>query len=179
MYTQFFSKRETKPGGVTPLMRKGRKVISKAKTYGFHPWVDQVDAIDLLVAETGEKESIILRRLVDEALKARRLKLAEPETETAVSGGLGDTLETIQTILLKLVRQGDTSLRMGDISLALLQDTLAETRAGRKFAWDRAVPQMRDEGLSSSELTKRFEKETADGKRFAYGVAKAIKNDQD
>ena len=115
-------------------MRKGRKVISKAKTYGFHPWVDQVDAIDLLVAETGEKESIILRRLVDEALKARRSKTAEPETETTVSGGFGDTLEAIQTILLKLVRQGDTSLRMGDVSLALLQDTLAEARAGRKFA---------------------------------------------
>ncbi len=160
-------------------MRKGRRVISKAKTYGFHPWVDQVDAIDLLVAQTGEKESIILRRLLDEALKARRSKIADPETETAVSGGVGDTLEAIQTILLKLVRQGDTSLRMGDVSLALLQDTLAEARAGRKFAWDRAVPQMRDEGLSSSELTKRFEKETAEGKRFAYGVAKEIKNEPD
>lgn len=160
-------------------MRKGRRVISKAKTYGFHPWVDQVDAIDLLVTQTGEKESIILRRLLDEALKARRSKIAEPETETARSGGFGDTLEAIQTILLKLVRQGDTSLRMGDVSLALLQDTLAEARAGRKFAWDRAVPQMRDEGLSSSELTKRFERETAEGKRFAYGVAKEIKNDQD
>lgn len=161
-------------------MRKGRRVISKAKTYGFHPWVDQVDAIDLLVAQTGEKESIILRRLLDEALKARRSKIDEPETETAaVSGGFGYTLEAIQTILLKLVRQGDTSLRMGDVSLALLQDTLAEARAGRKFAWDRAVPQMKDEGLSSSELTKRFEKETAEGKRFAYGVAKEIKNEPD
>ncbi|MGH9930115.1 MAG: hypothetical protein ACREA9_12960 [Pyrinomonadaceae bacterium] len=41
------------------------------------------------------------------------------------------------------------------------------------------MPQMKGEGLSSSDLTKRFEKETAEGKRFAYGVAKEIKNDQD
>jgi hypothetical protein len=43
-------------------MRKSRRVISKAKTYGFHPWVDQVDAIDLIVEETGVKESTILRK---------------------------------------------------------------------------------------------------------------------
>ena len=161
-------------------MRKSKRTLSKSKMYGFNPWADQVDAINVIITKTSEKEATILRKLVDEALTARRLKEAGIESEeSSPSEGIAEVVQTIQTLLLKLVRQGDTSLRMGDVSLALLQDTLAEARAGRKFAWDRAVPQMRDEGLSSGELTKRFERETAEGKRFAYGVAKAIKNDQD
>lgn len=161
-------------------MRKSKRTLSKSKMYGFNPWADQVDAINVIITKTGEKEATILRKLVDEALTARRIKEAGIESEeSSPSEGIAEVVQTIQTLLLKLVRQGDTSLRMGDVSLALLQDTLAEARAGRKFAWDRAVPQMRDEGLSSSELTKRFERETADGKRFAYGVAKEIKNEPD
>lgn len=161
-------------------MRKAKRTLSKSKMYGFNPWADQVDAINVIITKTSEKEATILRQLVDEALVARRLKQAGTDVEQQSSSeGLAGMMETIQTVLLKLVRQGDTSLRMGDVTLALLQDTLAEARAGRKFAWDRAVPQMKDEGLSSSDLTKRFEKETAEGKRFAYSVAKEIKNDQD
>ena len=107
---------------------------------------------NVIITKTSEKEATILRQLVDEALVARRLKEAGTDVkQQSSSEGLAGMMETIQTVLLKLVRQGDTSLRMGDVTLALLQDTLAEARAGRKFAWDRAVPQMKDEGLSSSD----------------------------
>jgi hypothetical protein len=50
-------------------------LISKSKSYGFNPWVDQVDAINQIMKETGERtESVLLRMLVDEALEARREK---------------------------------------------------------------------------------------------------------
>ena len=49
--------------------------MAKAKVYGFSPWVDQVDAINQIVKDTGDKnESALLRKLVDEALDARRRK---------------------------------------------------------------------------------------------------------
>jgi hypothetical protein len=161
-------------------MRKAKRVLSKSKMYGFNPWADQVDAISVIIARTGEKEATVLRQLVDEALAARRLKEAGTDIEEASSAqGLAGMVETIQTILLKLVRQGDTVLRMGDVNLALLQEALAESRAGRKFAWDRAVPEMKEEGLSASEITKRFDRETGEAKRFAYAVAKEIKDEQD
>jgi hypothetical protein len=38
---------------------------------------------------------------------------------------------------------------------------------------------MKEEGLNSRELDERFENETATAKRFAYGVAKKIKDEQD
>lgn len=161
-------------------MRKAKRVLSKSKMYGFNPWADQVDAISVIIARTGEKEATVLRQLVDEALVARRLKEAGTDIEEASSTqGLAGMVETIQTILLKLVRQGDTILKMGDVNLALLQETLAESRAGRKFAWDRAVPEMKEDGLGASEITKRFDRETAEAKRFAYAVAKEIKDEQD
>jgi hypothetical protein len=161
-------------------MRKGKRTISKTKTYGFQPWSDQIDAINVIIAKTGAKEATVVRKLVDEALAARRSKQAETELEdTPASRGIASTLETIETLLVKMIRQGDTSLRTQDISLALLQETLAEARAGRRVAWESMTSRMKDGGLGSRDIDERFEKETAEAKRFAYGVAKEIKDEHD
>ena len=50
-----------------------RRVMAKAKVYGFSPWVDQVDAINQIMKDTGERnDSSVLRKLVDEALAGGR-----------------------------------------------------------------------------------------------------------
>jgi hypothetical protein len=154
-------------------MRKSKRVISKAKMYGFNPWLDQLDAINRIMEETGEKsESAILRKLIDEALAARHVTAAQPTGIESPSGkGATEALETIQTLLLNLVRQGETTLRIQDVSLALIQDTLAEAHAGRKVSWSLAVPGLRDDGISSEEITKRFDEETVDARNYAYGIA--------
>lgn len=93
--------------------------MAKAKVYGFSSWVDQVDAINQIMKDTGEKnESVVLRKLVDEALDARWKKsqsapVAEPDST-------GVRSETIENLLMRLVRQGDVSLRIEDVCLALL-----------------------------------------------------------
>lgn len=167
-------------GGVRTSMRKSKRIIAKAKTYGFHPWADQVDAVNQLVIETRETESTVLRKLVDEALVARRRQTSEAELFGSPSNeGIAETIQTVQTLLLKLVRQGDTSLRMQDITLALLQDTMAEARAGRKTSWEQGVPTLKEGGLTSSQIAKRFEAETAAAKDFAYGAAQELKKQQD
>jgi hypothetical protein len=161
-------------------MGRAKRTISKTKTYGFQPWSDQIDAINSIMTKTGAKEATILRKLVDEALVARRLREAEGELEqTAGVKGIAAALETIQAVVMKLVRQGDTSLRTQDVSLALLQETLAEARAGRRVAWDGAVPRMKEERLSARQIDERFEKQTEEARSFAYGIAKEIKDEQD
>src|ERR1041385_4202432 len=97
-----------------------RRVMAKAKVYGFAPWVDQVDAINQIMKDTGERnESALLRKLVDEALDARRKKSeSAPLTE---QDNAGVRLETIETLLMRIVRRGDVSLRIEDVCLALLQ----------------------------------------------------------
>lgn len=160
-------------------MRKSKRVISKSKMYGFNPWVDQLDSINQIMSETGEKsESAVLRKLIDEALAARRSIVAQPGLTEPQPTGFGEALQTIETLLLKLIRQGETSLRIQDISLALTQDTLAEAHAGRKASWSLAVASFK-EGLNASEVAKRFDDETKSAKNHAYGVADEIKRSQE
>ena len=101
-----------------------RRVMAKAKVYGFSPWVDQVDAINEIIEDIGERnESAVLRKLVDEALDARRKKSqSAPLIEKSDNAGV--RLETIESLLMRLVRQADVSLRIEDVCLALLQDVL-------------------------------------------------------
>src|SRR6476620_11466213 len=97
-----------------------RRVIAKAKIYGFSPWVDQVDAVNQIMKDTGERnESAVLRKLLDEAIDARRKK-RQGALLTEASDDAGMRLETIESLLMRLVRQGHTSFRIQDVCLALL-----------------------------------------------------------
>ena len=158
-----------------------RRVISKSKMYGFNPWMDQIDTINQIMKETGEKtESVLLRKLVDEALAARCKKsqslplIDESENES------GDRLHTMETLLMRLVRQGDTSLRIQDVCLALLQDVLAEAHATHRISWKfGAVPRLREEGIAVNEIERRFKLQEDQAKDFAYGSAEQIKQSQE
>jgi len=157
-----------------------RRVMAKAKVYGFSPWVDQVDAINQIMKDTGERtESALLRKLVDEALDTRRKKNpSAPLTEK--SDNAGGRLETIESLLMRLVREGDVSLRIEDVCLALLQDVLAEAYATRRLLWDSLVlPQLRDGGSDVNELEHRFVLQEDRAKDYAYGVAERTKQSQE
>ena len=154
--------------------------MAKAKVYGFSPWVDQVDAINQIMQDTGDKnESALLRKLVDEALDARRKKIrSAPLTEESDHAGV--RLETIESLLIRLVRQGEISLRIEDVCLALLQDVLAEAYATRRLLWESLVlPQLRDAGIDSNELDRRFVLQDNQAKNYAYGEAERIKESQE
>ena len=157
-----------------------RRVIAKAKVYGFSPWVDQVDAINQIMTDTGERnESALLRKLVDEALDARRKKRqSDPLTEKSDDAGV--RLEMIERLLMRIVRQGNISFRIEDVCLALLQDVLAEAYATRRLLWESVVlPQLRDAGIDVNELERRFVLQDDQAKDYAYGLALRIKESQE
>lgn len=153
--------------------------MAKAKIYGFAPWVDQVDAINQIMKDTGERnESALLRKLVDEALDARRKKSeSAPLTE---QDNAGVRLETIETLLMRIVRRGDVSLRIEDVCLALLQAILAEAYATRRLVWESLVlPQLRDAGIDMNELERRFVLQEDQANDYAYRLALQIKESQE
>ena len=157
-----------------------RRVMAKAKVYGFSPWVDQVDAINQIMKDTGETtESVLLRKLVDEALEARRKqRLSVPVTES--DNEVGRRLQVIESLLMRLVGQGDVAFRMHDVCLALLQDVLAEAHANRRLSWESvAIPQLREKGLHGNELEREFILQAERAKDYAYGVAARIKESQE
>lgn len=161
-------------------MRK-RRVISKSKTYGFNPYMDQIDTINQIMKEAGEKtESVLLRQLVDEALAARRKKSQSLPLIEESDNDFGHRLQTIESLLMRILRQGGTSLLIEDVCLALLQDVLAETHATHRMSWEFvAAPRLRDEGISVNEIERRFTLQADHAKDFAYGRAEQIKQSQE
>lgn len=161
-------------------MRK-RRVISKSKTYGFNPWMDQIDAINQIMKETGEKtESVLLRKLVDEALAARRKKGESLPLIDESDDATSDRLQKIESLLMRLVSQGGTSLRVHDMCLGLLQDVLAESHAAYKISWEYvAVPRLRAEGVGVNELEQRFTLQEDEARDYAYSAAERHKESQD
>lgn len=161
-------------------MRK-RRVISKSKTYGFNPFMDQIDTINQIMKESGEPtESVLLRKLVDEALAARRKKNQSLPLIDESDNECDSRLHRIETLLMRLVDQGDTSFRIQDVCLALQQDILAEAHATHRISWEfGAVPRLRDEGISVNELAQRFQLQADQSKDYAYGVAEQIKESQE
>ena len=157
-----------------------RRVMAKGKVYGFNPWVDQVNAINQIMNDTGERtESAVLRLLVDEALDARRKK-SQSAPLTEKTDNAGARLEMIESLLMRLVRQGHVSLRIEDVCLALLQDVLAQAFATRRLLWESLVlPQLRDAGTDVNELERRFVLQEHRAKDYAYGEAVRIKQSQE
>ena len=155
--------------------------MAKAKVYGFSPWMDQVDAINQIMKETGERtESILLRQLVDEALEARRKKQlpvhGTEESHHESDGRLG----TIEALLMRLVREEGVSLRIQDVCLALLQHVLAEAYATHRLTWESLVmPQLREKDIDTDELERRFRLQTDQANDDAYGLAERIKASQE
>jgi hypothetical protein len=164
-------------------MRTKKRTLLTNKVYGFNPWMDQVTAINQLMEATGQKsEAPIVRDLIDEALAVRRRKqngteAAEPQPATAEAN---DTLQTIEALLLRVIGQSETAFRVESLSLELLQETLAEARAGRLGIWQVLVtPALNEKGKSASEIANLFHAHSEDAKDFAYGLAEEIRNEPD
>ena len=130
--------------------------------------------------DTGERnESAVLRELVDEALDARRKKSqAAPLSEKSEHAGV--RLDMIESLLMRLVRHADTSFRIEDVCLVLLQDILAEAYATRRLLWESVVlPQLHAEGIDVNELKRRFVVQQEQAKDYAYGEAERIMQSQE
>jgi len=85
-------------------------------------------------------------------------------------------LETIQTLLLKLIEQGEKARCVRGISLELLQEVLAASCADRFGFWETlAMPALIEEGKTPYEISSLFDAQTAKGKSIAYGLANEIK----
>jgi hypothetical protein len=130
---------------------------------------------------TGQKtEAPIIRDLIDEALTARRRKTsaAASTDQPKPIRDLSDTLQTVQALLLKLIEQGETHVRVQSLNLELLQDTLGEARAGRIAFWETlSVPSLRENGNEPEKIVSLFEGHTELGQSFAYGLAERIKDE--
>lgn len=82
----------------------------------------------------------VIRVLLDEALGARRRKaLGIGDSEEPSGQGTAETLHTIQTLLLKLIKRGELVFRRQTVDFKLMQEAVIEARAGREVAFEELV----------------------------------------
>ncbi len=163
-------------------LRDGKRTLVK-KSSSVNLYADQAFQIQAIMEAAGaRKEAPIMRELLDEALAARRRKAVHrgEAEQPPPTQDVFETMQTIQTLLLKLIRQDETGLRAQGISLILLQEILAEASAGRKLAWERLeAPSLSESGMTPSEIEERLNAETNEAKDHAYGVAEEIRSRQE
>lgn len=157
-----------------------RKLLKRAS--GVNLYADQAIQVQAIMESVGEKkEAPVLRILLDEALAARRRKSVDPRSPepSQPTLDLNEVLQTIQMLLLKLIRQNDTALRAQSISLVLIQETLAEATGVRKIVWNRLeVPPLTEAGLPPREIVERLASGISEAKDQAYALAHEITQKQ-
>jgi hypothetical protein len=168
--------------GMQKGLRSGKRTLVK-RSSSVNLYTDQAIQIQAIMESVGaRKEAPVIRDLLDQALAAlRRKSVRQAEAESPQPAqDVGETLQTIQTLLLKLIRQGETGLRAGGISLVLLQEVLGVTTRGTTIVWNRLeVPALSQGGMTANEIEERLGAETNEAKDHAYGVADEIRKQQD
>lgn len=161
--------------------KSNRRVLEK-KVTSFNLYLDQAHQIQAIMESTGAtKDAPVMRELLDEALAARRRKTAGLAQEPQPSvQGLAENLQSIQTLLLKLIAQGQTALKVQGLSLELLQETLAEAHVGRIILWNELVlPLLTGRGMTSEDVARHLAVQTGEAKDHAYTMADEIRRTQD
>ena len=85
---------------------KGRQRSLSKKVSSFNMYMDQVYQIRAIMEATGAvKDAPVIRELLDEALSARRRKaVGITDSDEPPGQEISETLHTLQTLLLKLIR---------------------------------------------------------------------------
>ena len=110
-------------------LRRKRTLLKKVTSFNFYAdqWA-QIQAI--MEGSRAEKEAPVLRELIDEALGARHRKFVRhDQAETPTATLEVEALEIIRLLMVKLLHQSKSCLRVDGVNLRLLQETLAEARA--------------------------------------------------
>src|SRR5204862_4005144 len=103
---------------------RGRKRSLSKKVSSFNMWMDQVYQIRAIMEATGAvKDAPVIRELLDEALCARRRKAAGiADWEEPPGQEITETLHTLQTLLLKLIKREELVFNRQGVGLLLLKE---------------------------------------------------------
>jgi hypothetical protein len=117
---------------------RGRKRSLSKKVSSFNMWMDQVYQVRAIMEATGAvKDAPVIRELLDEALGARRRKaLGITDSEEPPGQDTAETLHTLQTLLLRLIKREDLVFGRQSLGLKLQRETLIEARAGREISFE-------------------------------------------
>jgi hypothetical protein len=141
--------------------------------------MDQVYQVRSIMEATGAvKDAPVIRELVDEALSARRRKQAGiSDSEEPPGQEITETLHTLQTLLLRLIKREDLVFSRQRIGLRLLKEAVIEARSGREIVFEELVEKpWTAKGKSKETMTNFFDMKTRYVGEYVDGVVSKIKS---
>jgi len=141
-------------------------------------YMDQVYQIRAIMEATGVvKDAPVIRELLDEALTARRRKSAGIyDSEPALGQEIRETLNSIQTLLLKLIRREELIFQDQTVGLGMLREALIEARSGREIIFQELVEQpWMQKGKSKETMCNFFDMKTRDAAEYVDEVIASLK----
>ena len=160
---------------------RGRKRSLSKKVSSFNMWMDQVYQVRAIMEATGAvKDAPVIRELLDEALGARRRKaLGITDSEEPPGQEVAETLHTLQTLLLRLIRREEQVSQNQNVGLKLLLETFVEARTGRALAWEELIERpLMEKGRTKQDLTNYFDMKTRYAKEHAVELLEKIKKEE-
>jgi hypothetical protein len=161
---------------------RGRKRSLAKHVSSFNMYMDQVYQIRAIMEATGAvKDAPVIRELLDEALGARRRKaLGITDSEEPPGQDTAETLHTLQTLLLRLIKREDLVFRRQNLGLKLQRETLIEARAGREVSFEYLVetPWM-EKGKTKETMSNFFDMKTRYVKEYVDSMVEKIKRELD
>lgn len=159
---------------------RGRKRSLSKKVSSFNMWMDQVYQVRAIMEATGAvKDAPVIRELLDEALGARRRKaLGITDSEEPPGQETAETLHTLQTLLLRLIKREDAVFRRQSLGLKLQRETLIEARAGREVSFEYLVEiPWREKGKTKETMSNFFDLKTRNVNEHVDSVVEKMKRD--
>lgn len=142
--------------------------------------MDQVYQIRAIMEATGAvKDAPVIRELLDEALSTRRRKAAGiTDSEEPPGQEITETLHTLQTLLLKLIRREELLFSGQNVGLSLLRESLIEARAGREIVFEELVEkEWLAKGKTKETMKNYFDMKTRYVSEYIDGVVAKIRRD--
>ena len=159
---------------------RGRQRSLSKKVSSFNMYMDQTYQIRAIMEATGAvKDAPVIRELLDEALAVRRRKAAGiTDSEEPPGQEISETLHTLQTLLLKLIRREELVFKRQSVGLRLLKEAVIEARSGREIVFEELVekPWMA-KGKSTETMTNFFDMKSRYATEYVDGVIAKIKRD--
>ena len=115
------------------------------------------------------KDAPVIRELLDEALGARRRKaLGISDSEEPPGQGTAETLHTIQTLLLRLIKREELLLRNQRVGTQASTRNLCRSAHRQGLAWEELIERpLMQKGRTKQALTNYFDMKTRYAKEHA------------
>jgi hypothetical protein len=143
-------------------------------------YMDQVYQIRAIMESTGAtKDAPVIRVLLDEALGARRRKaLGISDSEEPPGQGTAE-LNTLQVLLLKLIKREEIVFRRQTVTFGVLRETVRVARAGREGYFEVIVERpWLEKGKTRETMKNYFDMKTRNTIDYVDQVINRIKKEE-